>query len=188
MHDDDVTKEENIADENDDFVIEDDAKTPNDKLKALREKLRAAEKERDDNLAGWQRARADMVNCKRQAASDSLEQVKYAAKNVLLDLLPVLDSFDMAMMSPSWESTDSAWRKGIEGVYQQALTAAGGHGLHQFEPKIGEVFDGEKHEPVGTEVTDDDQKEHTIAKVLQKGYELHGSIIRPAKVIIFTKE
>lgn len=171
-----------------DVVSEDDEMPIAAKLKSIKDVLKEVQKERDENLAGWQRAKADLVNFRRQAASDSETSAKYAAKNVLLDILPVLDSFDMAIASPSWNTIDATWRKGMEGVYAQALTAARGHGLEQFNPKGGEAFNPEKHEAVGTEKTESDENDHTIAKVLQKGYSLNGTIVRPAKVIIYTTE
>ncbi len=192
MHDknteDDIVREDDENLERDDLALEDDEMPIAAKLKSIREVLKAVQKERDDNLAGWQRAKADLVNVRRQASIETAENAKFAAKNVLLDLLPVLDSFDMAIGSPSWETIDPTWRKGMEGVYQQALNAAKGHGLEQSAPKIGDEFDPNKHEAVGTEQTDRNANDHRIAKVLQKGYELHGTTIRPAKVIIYSHE
>jgi molecular chaperone GrpE len=76
----------------------------------------------------------------------------------------------------------------MEGVYSQALSAAGGHGLTQFVPNPGDEFDPNKHEAVGVEQTDRNANDNHIVKVIQKGYELHGTIIRPAKVIIYSHE
>lgn len=173
--------------EDDDVILEDDSLSLEQKIKVLRDKLKVALKERDLNLAGWQRAKADLVNFKRIAHEDETKQVRNATKQVLLDLLPVLDSFDMAIASASWETIDPTWRKGMEGVYQQALSAARGHGLEQFTPEKGAPFDPELHEPVGVEAGDG-ATDHTIAKVLQKGYRLNDTVIRPATVIIFSTE
>lgn len=183
-----ITDSELSDDSLDDVTLEDDSLTPAAKLKELRDKLKVTLKERDDNLAGWQRAKADMVNFKRQAAEESKGNVNSAIKNVLSDLLPVLDSFDMAIGSPSWETIDPTWRKGMEGVYAQALGAARTHGLLQTTPNLGDEFDPNTHEAVGTEQTDRDSNDHRIAKVLQKGYALNGIVIRPAKVIIYSHE
>lgn len=183
-----IRNDSDASEDLDDVVMEDDSMAPAEKLKELREKLKAVQKEKDDNLAGWQRAKADLVNFKRDMGTRSAEEAKYAAKQVLLDLLPVLDSFDMAIASPSWQEIDATWRKGMEGVYQQALSAAKGHGLEQYAPKAGDAFDLNTQEPVGTEAAPTETDDHTVAKVLQKGYALHGTNIRPAKVIIYVAE
>lgn len=192
MHDtnqgDDIVQDTDTEIEDRDVVLEDDETPITAKLKALRDQLKEVQKERDNNLAGWQRAKADLVNFKRETAEANESRSKYATKQVLLDLLPVLDSFDMAIASPAWQSTDPTWRKGMEGVYAQALTAAKTHGLEQYTPQEGEEFSPEKHEAVGVEKTVNGAGDHTIAKVLQKGYTLHQTIIRPATVIIYTNE
>src|SRR3989344_7392847 len=102
---------------------ESDGGNPAASLKKLREKLKACQKEKDEYLAGWQRAKADLINYKREVETNKGELAKFANENLMRDLLSVLDSFDMAFINKeTWESVPEGWRKGVEYIHTQFLT------------------------------------------------------------------
>jgi len=79
-----------------------------DKMKKIRDKLKRSEEEKKDNLAGWQRAQADLINYKKQVQAERPTLINKGVESVLLDLLPVIDAFYMAMKNKvSWEQVDS---------------------------------------------------------------------------------
>jgi len=163
---------------------ESDGGNPAASLKKLREKLKACQKEKDEYLAGWQRAKADLINYKREVETNKGELAKFANENLMRDLLSVLDSFDMAFMNKeTWESVPEGWRKGVEYIHTQFLTVLRENNLEQINP-FGEAFDPARHEPVETVLTDEKSKDHTVVEVLQRGYVFHGKVIRPARVHI----
>lgn len=154
------------------------------KLKKLRDELHACHKEKDDYLAGWQRAKADLVNYKREVEMSKSETARFANEGLMRDMLLVLDSFDMAFMNKeAWESVPEGWRKGIEYIHAQFLQVLNNNDLTLIDP-LGAPFDPIEHEPVETEETDEKEKNNTVTRVLQRGYKLHGKVIRPARVNI----
>lgn len=159
---------------NDDIVIEDDpeSSSPKGAEKKLRDKLKAAEDKAKEYLDSWQRAQADFVNLRKKDEEAKMEFMKFANANFIEDLLPVLDSFSLALTHGS---------KDIEPVYNQLMQVLRAKGLEELDP-TGKPFDPREHEAVGNIETDKTEDDHKVLEVVQKGYILSGKIIRPAKV------
>jgi molecular chaperone GrpE len=152
------------------------------KLQKLRDELAEVKKERQEYLGGWQRAKADLINARKEA-SDMIQRAQSTGRETLIEeLIPALDSFDMAMSSDAWNTVDTTWRAGIEGIRAQFLNVLSTHGIEVFGT-VGDAFDPLLHEAAqevsGSGVSD------TIAKVLRSGYRAKGRILRAAQVIIF---
>lgn len=161
---------------------EDDAR---DQVKTLKAKIKALEAESKANLDGWQRTKADYANARKEEEKNRSDLLKYANEGMVLELLPALDAFDMAMANKeAWEKVDSSWRSGVEYIYNQLQKTLENFGVKQENP-LGEKLDIMKHNPIGTIPTEDESKEGTVAEVLQKGYTMHGKEIRPASVKVF---
>ena len=156
------------------------------KLKDLREKLKKTEKERAEYLDGWQRAKADYVNAKKRAEEGRLEDIKYACGALIADLLPALDSLDQAL---SHIEADSEVARGLLNTRSQVMAALEKHGIKESDP-TGEMFDPNVHEPMDTLAVSKESEDNTVTKVYQRGYTLHGKVIRPARVQVghFTKK
>lgn len=151
-------------------------------IKKLREKLKKCVEEKQEYLNGWQRSKADFVNARKKEEELRSGLVAFAKEGLILDLLTSIDNFDMAFANKDvWESVDKNWRVGIEHIHSQLLKTLEEHGLKQFDP-LGEEFDHNRHDSVETVVVDDKSDDHKVVLVMQKGYELGGKIIRPAKV------
>ncbi len=181
-----------VVPESGDTVVENDADTLDDSVvaeenaleavKKLKEKLKISEKERMEYLTGWQRAKADLVNARKRDEADRQEFMKFANERLIDGLLPVLESFDMAIGNKeSWEKVDKNWRVGVEYIYTQLKKVLADSGLVEVNP-LGEKFDINRDEateyvPVETEADD-----HKVVAVLQKGYTLNGRPMRPPKV------
>ena len=189
--------EKDQADE-DDIVIDEDAElaTP-DVIKKLRAKLKTAVEEKQAYLNGWQKDKAEFINARRRDDESKQEFLKFAKTAVVEDMLPVLDSFDMAMgknggqQAAAWEGVSKEWRVGIEGIYNQLAGVLAKHDVKAFGAK-GEAFDPNLHHSIGlVSISSLDAAEakkaedHTIAEVLQKGYTMSGKVIRPALVKVF---
>ena len=158
-----------------------------DATKKLREKLKKCDSEKQEYLEGWQRSKADLINAKRDFVEQKKDFVNFAKGDLISQLIPVLDSFDMAFRNT--ENVPDQWLKGVEHIYNQFLNILIENGVKQIDPK-GEKFDMNKH--ISTEMikVDDKKQESIILEVLQKGYELNGQILREAKVKVgeFTKK
>ncbi len=182
MNEEEIKNEEEEAD---DVIFEPeedgDEEAPQKKIKKLKEDLKKALKERDEYLTGWQRAKADFINARKEEEKNRVETIKYANKEMALDILSALDSFDMAFANKeAWEKVDKNWRIGVEYIYNQLLGVLEQNGLKQINP-IGEEFDPNIHTSVEN-VSVSEKDENKIMEVVQKGYMMHGSLIRSPKV------
>ena len=170
----------------DDVVFDDESELNGAQVvKKLREKLKIAVEEKQAYLDGWQRDKAEFMNARKRDDEAKQEYLKFAKQGIIEDILPVLDSFDMAMANKAaWEAISAEWRAGIEGIYNQFVGILNKNGVSPFGAK-GDAFDPNLHQSVSMTPTDDKSKDHTVAEVLQKGYMLAGRVVRPAMVQVF---
>jgi molecular chaperone GrpE len=168
--------------EAEDIVPEDEEQDPRAAIKKLREKLKKCTEEKQLYLDGWQRAKADLVNARKRDEEDRKQFIKFANESMVADMIPVLDSFEMAMANKeAWEKADKNWRMGVEYIYSQLKKVLSENGLKEMNP-VNEKFDHSHHEAVGYEPVDDEKLDHVIIDVIQKGYSLNGKILKPPKV------
>lgn len=156
----------------DDSVIAEES--AQESVKKLREKLKVAEAKAKEYLDGWQRSQADFVNLRKRDEEAKVEFIKFVKLSFIEELIPVLDSFNIAM---------SGEHKETGPVYTQFWGILKASGLEEFNP-MGETFDPKYHETIGTIQTEKAEDDHKILEVAQKGYILSGKVIRPAKVKI----
>jgi len=152
------------------------------KVEKLKEELKSCKAERQEYLDGWQRMRADMANAKRDNVTTLEKLAKVHKGETLEDLIPVLDSFDMAMGSDTWNNVDETWRKGIEHIRAQCYAVLERHGITAFGT-IGEQFNPQLHEAV-QEIDETEKSPNTIVRVVRTGYKMGDQIIRPAQVAV----
>lgn len=184
--------ERDIHNDEEELVFEEDREgvlpDANAKLEKLKAKLAACQKEREEYLNGWQRARADFANVKRDEDARRVETVKNAKEQVFLDILPVLDSFDMAFGNKTaWESVAADWRKGVEYIHAQLLSSLEKNGITVIDP-LGLPFNHYEHMSVENIPAESPDTHDTVASVIQKGYRLYDKVIRPAQVKVFHHE
>jgi molecular chaperone GrpE len=150
------------------------------KLKKLKEELEKAKKERQEYLDGWQRCKADAVNSKQESARATARSAEMLREALVQDLIPVLDSFDMAAGSDAWAEVSDGFRTGMENVRMQLLNVLESHGIKRFG-KVAELFDPRLHE-IAQEM-DGPGEPHAILKILRYGYSAGDRVLRPAHVI-----
>ena len=140
-------------------------------IKKLREKLQKAVEEKQEYLEGWQRSRADFANYKREEAGIHADREARIKSSFIEDLIPVLDTFEMALRH-------DAANKELGLVHKQLMGALQKMGIEQFG-KPGEEFDPRRHEALAQK-----GESHTIESVERSGYSIEDIIIRPAQVIL----
>jgi len=154
-------------------------------IEALKQKLTESETKAAEYLDGWQRAKADFINARKEEEKGRSEMVKYATAGLMSDLLSVLDSFNLAMINKAvWEKVDAGWRTGVEYIYHQLVGTLKDNGLTELGAP-GETLDLSLHQPIEEIETDDVKQKDTIAEVFQKGYKIGDKVIRPAHVKVF---
>jgi molecular chaperone GrpE len=154
-------------------VPEKKVKKLKEEIKDLKEKLR---EQRDVAL----RALADNQNLGKRNAKEREEWIKFSDLNFMKDLLPNLDSFDNAIKhlqeNSDPESTET--QETVILLYNQLLSILKSRGLKPIEA-VGEKFNPEFHESI--EVVEGEDS-GVVVEEIQKGYSLHGKVIRPSKV------
>ncbi len=153
------------------------------KLKSLRKELITTQQERDANLTGWQRAKADLVNFRRNVEEDRVRDSARQKGKIIQSVLPTLDSFESAVGEVTWQDVPEHWREGVARIRNQLATSLEKEGLMMYG-EVGEPFDPTRHDCMSVVPTEDEAKDHTIAQILQKGYRIGEEVIRPAKVVV----
>ncbi|MCA9367723.1 nucleotide exchange factor GrpE [Candidatus Kaiserbacteria bacterium] len=189
---DDFTEElEDITDEDTDIAaeepeLEDLEAAEGNKLKQLRDKLKDAEEAKRQALEELAVAKADFLNARKRLEEDRIRDRERARMEHVYELLPLADSFEMAMSDKAvWEKADERWRKGVEGISNQLKKLLADYGVTAIDP-TGETFDPQHHEAVGTEPVTDETLVDTVVSTLQRGYRIDhagkAEMIRPARV------
>ena len=127
---------------------------------------------------------ADFDNFKKRTAKEKLELTQTAGKDVIKDLLPVIDDFERAMKAIENNPEPVAAKEGMRLIYNKLATNLSAKGLKQMESPIGKEFDVEMHEAI-TEIPA--PKPELVGRVVdevEKGYHLNGKLIRFAKVVV----
>ena len=151
-------------------------------IKKLREKVKKLEGEKQEYLDLSQRTRADYANFKKEVDTNRIVERKFATKRFIEELLPVLDSYDMAKgNTEAWEKVDQNWRVGIEYIFGQLRTVLENEGVIQFG-KVGDIFDPNLHESMEMVNVENESENDKIIRVLQSGYRVHDTVLRPARV------
>jgi len=150
---------------------------PQAKLAKAKEELKRVEAERREYLDGWQRAKADLANYKRDEGKRFEEFAKFANADLIADIVQALDSFDLALGHEMPKDVE----RGIILIRSQLEDMLRKRGLEVIHAK-GERFDPALHESVGEVETE--EPEGMVVEELQKGYRLGGKVIRPARVKI----
>jgi len=142
--------------------------------------------ERDEYLDSLRRLQAEFENYKKRVSKQQVEQVSRAAASLVHKLLPVLDALDLA--TDHVGDNDSEEAKALiaaSGLLQGVLAK---EGLERIDP-VGQRFDPNAHEAVGQVAAPDDAEpdasgEPVVAQVMRAGYRWHGTVVRPAMVMV----
>jgi molecular chaperone GrpE len=147
----------------------------------IEEQLAATEKERDEYKAGWQRAKADFINYKKEEETRLQEIARYGSKELIKDLILILDGYDLALRMAK-NSNEKGMDEGIIIIRSQIEDILKKRGLEKIAISPGDVFD-----PAVAEAMLEIESEYppgSVVDVAEQGYRLHEKILRPARVIV----
>ena len=145
--------------------------------KELKEKLEKTEKEKEEYLNGWKRAKADFINYQKGEAKRFEELIKFSNQELIKDLIPVLDGFDLGIAALE---KNGPVEKGIYIIRTQIEDVLRQRGLERMAVSVGQPFDSSMQEAVA--VVEAKQPSGTIVEEVERGYMLNGKVIRPARV------
>ncbi|MBO5210678.1 MAG: nucleotide exchange factor GrpE [Clostridia bacterium] len=138
------------------------------------ENLKAELEAKNDLLL---RTAAEFDNFKKRTEREKSAVAEFAKAGLIKQLLPILDNIDRAALS---EKGSEDYIKGIEMIVKQFEGTAANLGIEEIA-KVGDTFNPELHEAV-MHIEDESVAENTITQVLQKGYKIGSTVIRPAMV------
>jgi len=145
--------------------------------------LASLQRERDDLLDTTRRLQADFENYRKRVVREQTALVERSTEGLLEQLLPVLDSFELAVMNLEGSDVDEKVGKGIELVYAELASVMERAGLERIAAR-GAPFDPNEHEAV---MQDEGEGEPHVDDVLRSGWKLKGRVLRPAMVKVTRK-
>ncbi|ARU31615.1 nucleotide exchange factor GrpE [Sulfuriferula sp. AH1] len=150
-----------------------------DSMPSIEQSLKQAELLAQEHHDAWLRAKAEADNIRKRAQSDVANAHKYAIEGFASELLAVKDSLEAALSteSPSMENL----KNGVELTLKQLSSAFEKFNLNEINP-VNEKFDPHKHQAIS--MVESAAEANTVVAVLQKGYQLHERIVRPALVTV----
>lgn len=130
------------------------------------------------------RTTADFDNYKKRASREKQDAIRFANENLLEKLVPVLDSFEMALAAAQNDQSEAAQslKTGIGMVYQQLKSALTDAGLEEVDA-TGKPFDPNLHEAVSQQESTA-VPEGQVLQQLRRGYKLRERLLRPATVVV----
>jgi molecular chaperone GrpE len=149
---------------------------------SVEERLAECEQRAEEYLAGWKRAKADLENVRKNEERMRNEFARFAAAAVMRDLLPVIDTFRIALAHLPENVKQEQWAVGLTLLDRQLEEALRAQGVERMET-VGKPMDPEYAEAVGSEKGDPNEP-GVVLREAQTGYLLHGKVLRPAKVIV----
>lgn len=146
------------------------------KVTKMREELATCRKEKQEYMDGWQRAKADYVNLLKRLGKEKEAENVRGIVQAAETLLPAFDALERAKEHGEVPEGFAAIIKQLEGAFRElGLEALG---------EIGEPFNPAWHESIGQDVTENEAEDDILSAVLEKGWRIGETVIRPAKVRI----
>ncbi len=129
------------------------------------------------------RLRAEIENNRKRAERDIENAHKYALKNFIENMLPIIDSMEMGQAAARADNaTLDSIREGSEMTMKMLLQLLEKQGLETIDP-LGEKFDPERHQAISM-IDAEGAEPNTVVEVMQKGFALHDRLVRPAMVVV----
>ncbi len=177
MHDNDMDQRNGTPDEH----AGPEAAGMDAELDTLRSRISQLEDQNAQLNQDKLRALADYHNFAKRAAANEREAKTQGTTAIVLNILPVIDNFDLALGQDLSKVTAEQIAGGVKVIRDELLRVLQKHGVSMIEPAPGEEFDPHRHQAV-TQMQDESVQPGHIVRCLQAGYALHERVIRPASV------
>jgi molecular chaperone GrpE len=151
-------------------------------ITSLKEELAAAKSEAAELRDQMLRVQADAQNIRRRAEGDVEKAHKFGQEKFSRELLSVLDNLERALAASTEDEATKALRDGVEMTLQGFTSTLAKFNVEAIDPQ-GETFNPEQHQAMAMQ-ENADFPPNTVMAVMQKGYSLHGRLLRPAMVMV----
>jgi molecular chaperone GrpE len=164
------------------------AESPMDsELESLRDRIAQLEEQNAQLNQDKLRTIADYQNFAKRAQANEKEAKTQGTTAIVLNVIPVLDHFDLALGQDLSKVSAEQIASGVKVIRDELLRVLQRHGVTLIEPVPGEEFDPHRHQAV-TQMQDDAIPPGHIVRSLQTGYALNERVIRPASVAVRPNE
>lgn len=165
-----------------DIDLEETENRLEDKIKSLRSKLTECEHSKQELHEEMQRTKADFLNSRKRMTEQLALDTMRITENILVDFLPLLDSFDTALSQKDNDNSDTnAWKKGVEVMHGQFMNLLKRYDIEEILA-LNTPFNPNEHDAVA------ERKDHgekgLVIEVMQKGFKRNDTVLRPAKVVV----
>ncbi|MDE0564495.1 nucleotide exchange factor GrpE [Exiguobacterium sp. B2(2022)] len=126
------------------------------------------------------RIRADFDNFRRRTNEENAKRVKFASQSVIEKLIPLIDNFERALQVQATSEDAKQIQSGVDMIHRQLLDVLNAEQVEVIEA-VGQPFDPNFHQAVMQEPSDEFES-GVVTMELQKGYTMHGRVIRPSMV------
>ena len=151
------------------------------------QKIDRLQRELDDARDKLLRLAAEFDNFRKRVARERVEQVDRAQAGFVVKMLDVLDDLDRLVAGESGAGQSGPFVDATILIYRKLRKELESAGLESIDP-VGLPFDPTKHEAVSTVPLPSPDKDHTVAATFQVGYLFKGSLIRPARVQVYSDQ
>ncbi len=146
-------------------------------------KLETLQEKYDELNDKYMRLYSEFDNYRKRTAKERIELQKSASREIILDILPVVDDLERAIQSFEEHQLSEEAKKGIELIYTKLINILNQKGLKEIEA-MGQTFDTDFHEAITNIQAPSKKMKGKIMDVVQKGYTLNGKVIRYAQVVV----
>ncbi|MFN0072290.1 MAG: nucleotide exchange factor GrpE [Chloroflexota bacterium] len=150
-------------------------------LEDLRLKLAQAETRSEEFFGNWQRAAADLSNFRKRVDQERSDLQKFAASDVLSEILVILDDWERALIALPPEMMKFTWIQGSVQIYQKMQWSVSRHGVTPIDA-TDQPFDPHLHDAVMRDEDVPTEEQTHVVQELQRGYKLHDRVLRPSLV------
>lgn len=126
---------------------------------------------------------AEFENYKRRISKERLELMQTAGKEIIASLLPVIDDFERALKAFETAKELGPLKEGVSLIGHKLKSILANQGLKEME-SIGKPFDAELQEAITNIPAPNDELKGKVIDEVEKGYFLHGKVLRHAKVVV----
>jgi molecular chaperone GrpE len=139
----------------------------------------------EEYLDGWKRCQADFDNYRKRQDERIKELGNTVKEDLVMQILPVLDNFQMSLDHVPEGQGQLPWIQGILHIQHQLESILKENGIEEVEVKEGDKFNPEIHEAIENHQQEEEKEEHhKVKKIILKGYKLGERVIRPARVTV----
>lgn len=181
-------KEDNVSEDQETQVLEsEEVKNEMNSEDSAGENSSSIESELGEAKDKYLRLYSEFENFRRRTSKEKLDLIATANKDLMSELVPVLDDFERAIAASDSSEDFKALKEGILLVNNKLNKALTQKGLKKMEIKKGDAFDDEVHEAI-TQIPAEKDLEGKIVDVVEAGYKLGETVVRFAKVVVGAKQ